>query len=153
MFTGACHWFLSLAQIKPVHSLRRTSSLHYPNLRQGLPSNVVSSGCPTEILCAFSVFRTPCSSLQFYPSFNHCSNIVLRIYIIEFLIMQLGLSFCVSFSLFSINILITVTSSKNLYILIIVQRDATQSSLFIVLNFTLHVSGVNHTHHQEYTQL
>jgi len=30
--------------------------------------------------------------------------------------------------------------------LITVQRDATQSSLFIILKFTLHVSGVNHTH-------
>ena len=38
-------------------------------------------------------------------------------------------------------------------VLITVQRDATQSSLFIILQFTLHVSGVNHTHHQEYTKL
>ena len=37
-------------------------------------------------------------------------------------------------------------------ILIIVQRDATQSSLFIILH-TVHVSGVNRTHHQEYTKL
>ena len=38
-------------------------------------------------------------------------------------------------------------------ILIIAQRDVPQSSLFIILRFTLHVSGVNHTHHQEYTKL
>jgi len=38
-------------------------------------------------------------------------------------------------------------------ILITVQRDATQSSLFIIMQFTLHVSGVNHTHHQEYIKL
>jgi hypothetical protein len=35
-------------------------------------------------------------------------------------------------------------------ILIIVERDATQSSL-LSCKFTLHVSCVNHTHHQEYT--
>ena len=37
-------------------------------------------------------------------------------------------------------------------ILIIVQRDATQSSLFFY-KFTLLVSGVSHTHHQEYAKL
>jgi len=37
-------------------------------------------------------------------------------------------------------------------ILIIVQRDATQSIL-LFCEFTLHVSGVNHTNHQEYTKL
>ena len=36
--------------------------------------------------------------------------------------------------------------------LITVQRDTTQSILFIILQ-VLHVSGANHTHHQEYTQL
>jgi len=36
-------------------------------------------------------------------------------------------------------------------ILIIVQRDATQSSLFIILQ--VHVSSVNHTHHQAYTKV
>jgi len=41
----------------------------------------------------------------------------------------------------------------DIFILIIAQRDATQSSLFIILQFTVHVSGVNHTHHQEYTKL
>jgi len=35
---------------------------------------------------------------------------------------------------------------------ITVQRDSTQSSL-LFCKFTLHVSGVNHTHHQEYTKL
>jgi len=38
------------------------------------------------------------------------------------------------------------------FILIIVQRDATQNSL-LFSQFTLHVSGVNHTHHQQYTTL
>jgi len=37
-------------------------------------------------------------------------------------------------------------------ILIIVQRDAIQSCL-LFCKFTLHVSGVKHTHHQEYTKL
>jgi len=37
-------------------------------------------------------------------------------------------------------------------ILIIVERYATQSSL-LFSKFTLHVSGVNYTHHQEYTKL
>jgi len=37
-------------------------------------------------------------------------------------------------------------------VLITVQQDATQSSLFIFCKFTLHVSGVNHTHHQQYTK-
>jgi hypothetical protein len=34
----------------------------------------------------------------------------------------------------------------------IVQRDATQSSL-LFCKVTLRVLGVNHTHHQEYTKL
>ena len=37
--------------------------------------------------------------------------------------------------------------------LIIVQRDAAQSSLFIFLQVHSTVSGVNHTHHEEYTKL
>jgi len=38
-------------------------------------------------------------------------------------------------------------------ILTIIQRDATQSSLFIILQVHSTVSGVNHTHHEEYTKL
>jgi len=42
--------------------------------------------------------------------------------------------------------------NKLLSILMIVQRVAIQSSL-LFCKFTLHVSGVNHTHHQDYTKL
>jgi len=38
-------------------------------------------------------------------------------------------------------------------LLIIVQRDATMNSLFIFCKVTVHVSGVVHTHHQEYIKL
>jgi hypothetical protein len=39
-------------------------------------------------------------------------------------------------------------------ILITVQRDATVCSLFLFYyKITLHVSGINHTHHQEYMKL
>jgi len=38
-------------------------------------------------------------------------------------------------------------------ILIIVRRDATKSILFIILKVHSNVSGVNHTHHREYTKL
>ena len=38
-------------------------------------------------------------------------------------------------------------------ILIIVQRDATKTVYLLFCKFSLHVSGVNHTHHQEYTKL
>ena len=41
----------------------------------------------------------------------------------------------------------------SLSILIIVQRDATQAVYLLFCKFTLHVSGVNHTCHQEYTKL
>jgi hypothetical protein len=36
-------------------------------------------------------------------------------------------------------------------ILVTAQRDATQNSLFTILQ--VHVSGVNRTHHQKYTKL
>ena len=38
-------------------------------------------------------------------------------------------------------------------VLIIVQRDATQTVYLLFCKFALHVSGVSHTHHQEYTKL
>jgi len=44
-------------------------------------------------------------------------------------------------------------SVHRISILIIVQWDATQSSVFIILQVHLHVSGVNRTHHQEYIKM
>ena len=43
--------------------------------------------------------------------------------------------------------------SSNRFILIAVQQDATRTVYFLFCSFTLDVSGVNHTHHQEYTKL
>jgi len=50
---------------------------------------------------------------------------------------------------------LSLLSSSNdcCYILIIVQRDATQTVYLLFCKFTLHVSSANHTHHQEYTKL
>jgi len=42
---------------------------------------------------------------------------------------------------------------RQMTVSIIAQRDATMSSLFIYCKVTLQVSGVVHTHHQEYMKL
>jgi len=43
--------------------------------------------------------------------------------------------------------------STHTYVLIIVQQDATKTVYFLFSKFTLHISGVNHAHHQEYIKL